>query len=284
MSRPKVVLVGDTARASRHFGCQLVCETFREQFERTGLELTRSFLMDLGEEGTWEKTVEGADLVVINGEGSFHHGRYQKLLHLAEIRPVVLVNTVWEENPQAKSLKKILFLAARESRSANEIRKNGVACTVVPDVLFASRRLLDYQPNDPGRGLGQTDSTVKDEIRLGPVRWRTRRGFSPKVLRPEIYLDKLCRYERLCIGRFHAAIAAAVLGRPFATWDSNTWKLRGLMEDMGMEHLHFEYRKDARKAVPYKLDNRVRDFAHEARKRVERMFDQIASLAREWAE
>ncbi len=68
--------------------------------------------------------------------------------------------------------------------------------------------------------------------------------------RPEDYLAKVCRFERLCVLRFHAAIATAVLGHPFAIRESNTWKTRGLMEDMGIGHLHFDTCKEAWQGVP----------------------------------
>ncbi len=279
MARPKVVFVGDTVLGSRHFGCQLVCETFREQFERVGLDLLRSYLMDPGAEGTWERAVEGADLVVINGEGSFHHGRFLELMRLAELKPAVLVNTVWEENPEDVGLENFRLIAAREWRSAAAVREDGAECLVVPDALFASKTLGGYAVPTNRRGVGRTDSAVKEEVGIGPIKWRTRRGFSPKVEKPEDYLSRLCRYERLCIGRFHAAIAASVMGIPFATWESNTWKLRGLMEDMEVKHLHFDDPAAALAGVPEEMDPLITTFATEARMRVEAMFDEIAKVA-----
>ncbi len=256
-----------------------MCETFREQFAPTGLELVNAYPMSPGAAGTWQAAVEGADLVVVNGEGTFHHGRYVEVLEVARLKPAVLVNTVWEENPPSELLGEFRLVAARESFSAAAIRASGAACDVIPDVLFASERLRSFAPAGPGKGVGRTDNAVKDELCWGPLRWRTRRGFSPKVDRPEDYLAKLCRFERLCVGRFHAAIASAVLGRPFATWESNTWKTRGLMKDMGIGHLHFDTFKEAWQGVPDVLDEKVGPFSMKARDQVRGLFDRIAEIA-----
>ncbi len=276
----KVVFVGDTSLGSRHFGCQLGCEAFREQFARTGLELLGSYPIPLAERESWEGRLDGADLVVVNGEGSLHHGRFMEALDVAAIKPAVLVNTVYEENPSDERLKNFRYIAARESLSAEAIRAEGVACDVVPDALFASSRLRNFRKPAPRRAVGRTDNAVKTRWRLGPVRIGFRPGFSPKTGHPEDYLSKLCEYERLCIGRFHAAIAASVLGIPFATWESNTWKTRGLMRDMGVEHLHFGSSREARAHVPEQFDPQIAEFASAALGRVEAMFDRIAELAR----
>ena len=93
------------------------------------------------------------------------------------------------------------------------------------------------------------------------------------------YLRELCFYERLCIGRFHAVVAASVLEIPFSSWDSNTWKTKGLMGDMGVSRLHFSTCNEARKHVPVRFDPQIKDFASEARRRVIEMFDTIGMIA-----
>ncbi|MCA8998517.1 MAG: hypothetical protein KDA80_16075 [Planctomycetaceae bacterium] len=276
----KVVFIGDTSLNSRHFGCQLVCQTFREQFARLGLTEISSHTMELPTGRTWKEVVAPADCVIINGEGSLHHGRFLSVLDVAKYKPTALVNCVYQENPYDERIKSLIYVSARESLSAAALKEHGIACDVTPDVLFASQRLGAFVKPEPRHDLGRTDNAVKNRFSLGPIRFSWRPGFSPKVARPEDYLAKLCQYRRLCIGRFHAAIAASRLGIPFATWDSNTWKTRGLMKDMGVEHLHFDDYESAKEHVPVEFDPRIAKFAQEATRRIETMFDRAIQAVR----
>lgn len=279
MPRPRVVLIGDTSLDSPHFGCQLVGQTFREQFARAGLELYASLPYDYDRFPQWPELFEAADLLVINGEGSIHHGRFGYLIELAARYPAALVNCVYQENPAWPALSSLRYIAARESLSGEEVRSQGVSCRVVPDVIFASAQLRSFVRPAPSEECGITDNARKTTYRLGPIKLRLRPGYSPKQPVIADYLRYLCRYRRLCIGRFHAAIAASVLGIPFSTWDSNTWKLKGLMQDMGVPHLHFAEYAAARTHVPTELDHRITAFASQAQARVEAMFDDLAAIA-----
>lgn len=278
-SKPRVVLIGDTSLNSPHFGCQLVGQTFREQLTRCGLHLVASLPYDHERYAKAANLLDSADLVIINGEGSIHHGRFHELIKLASRYPAALVNAVYQENPVWPELKDFLYIATRESLSAQEIRSQQVECHVVPDVLFASALLNSFVCQSPVRALGVTDNARKTTYRLGPFQLRLRIGRSPKQKLVSDYLNYLCEHQTLCIGRFHAAIAASVMGIPFSTWDSNTWKMKGLMQDMGIAHLHFATRQEAIAAVPDSLDPKITAFVAEAKQRIEAMFDQLALIA-----
>ena len=278
--KPKVVFIGDTSLNSPHFGCQLVGQTFREQFSRIGLQLIATLPYDFSDYPGISEILKGADLLVINGEGSIHHGRYHHLIALASEYPCALVNCVYQENPVWPELQKFLYISTRESLSANEIRSQGVGCHVVPDVLFASSLLNSFVCQGASKAHGVTDSAQKTIYKFGPFKLRLRVGRSPKQKMVADYLKFLCQYKSLCIGRFHAAIAASVLGIPFSTWDSNTWKMRGLMEDMGLSHLHFNNRKEAMVAIPSEFDPKINVFVEQAKQKIETMFDTLASLAK----
>ena len=135
-----VVLVNDTSLFNTHFGCQLVGQTMREQCARVGLNIISSLPLQFDRKLA-KPWLQKADLVIINGEGSMHHGRHTDLLNLANCFPCALVNCVYQENGNHPSLKNFLYVSARESLSANEIHSHGVACEVVPDLIFASTLL-----------------------------------------------------------------------------------------------------------------------------------------------
>jgi len=283
-TKPRIVFIGDTSLGSPHFGCQLVGQTFREQFGRTRVELIASLPYDLDKYHGFEQILKNADLLVINGEGSIHHGRFHHLIKLASEYPSALVNCVYQENPIWPELKDFLYVSTRESYSANEINSQGVECHVVPDVLFASSLLNSFIHHEPIKDFGFTDNAQKTTFKFGPFKLRLRLGRSPKQTIVADYLSFLCQHKRMCIGRFHAAIAASVLGIPFSTWDSNTWKMRGLMQDMGLSHLHFNNREEAMKAVPLEFDPTISEFVEQAKVKIETMFDTLASIANERVE
>ncbi len=89
---PRVVFVGDTSLRTPHFGCQFVGQSFREQFARAGLDLVASLPTRVESVQNHQRILADADLVVINGEGSIHHGRFQNLIDLAADYPSALVN------------------------------------------------------------------------------------------------------------------------------------------------------------------------------------------------
>lgn len=275
---PRIALINDTSLYVTHFGCRLVCQTFREQFARTGLELTMSLPRDFSI-AEYAGRLATMDLLVINGEGSIHHDRHRHLLELADRFPSVLVNCVYQENTGHGQLGKFLYLSARESLSAAEIRRHA-PCEVTPDVMFAASLLRSYQKPEPGPATGCTDSVIRQYARWGPWRIPRKIDCSPNSPTIAAYLAYLCRHRNLAIGRFHAAVACSVLEIPFATWDSNTWKTRGMMSDMGVPELHFTTREEAIRGVPTEFPGAVREFSREALVRVRRMFDRIAEIAR----
>ena len=103
-----------------------------------------------------------ADIIVINGEGTCHHGRpkAEKLLRVVDHavganKPVVLINAMYQENPPEwrRYLDKFALIAARDSWSAatlSELTGQGIQHLldlsmsegVHPDANTATRDLL----------------------------------------------------------------------------------------------------------------------------------------------
>jgi len=274
---PKVALINDTSLYSNHFGCDLVCQVFREQFSRVGLDLVltlpKRFNLD-----DYTEELSQVDLVVLNGEGTLHHDKFQQLIDLANRFPSVLVNCVFEKNKPNPNLKKFLYISARESLSATEICKHGAECEVVPDLIFGSTFARIYPKQNATKEIGITDNVVKEYYGIWPLRWPVR-GISATGQTAGVYLRKLLSYKKIASGRFHAAVLCAVRGIPFSTWDSNSWKTKALMRDMGVEHLHFNSRKDAIQNAPDEFPEQISAFVDQARKKINEMFDKIHAIA-----
>ncbi len=279
--QPKVIFVGDTSLRYNHFGCQMVGQAFREQFSRVGLNLIASLPTNFYETiSDWKELLTKADLVVVNGEGSIHHGRYQNLIDLACEFPCALVNCVFQENPENHNILKFKYISTRESYSAFALQEHGVKPNIVPDVIFVSSLLNSFIPETTQtKQYGFTDSVVKIKRRLGPFRIRDN-AFSAETKVVGDYLNFLASHRGLAVGRFHATICCSVMGIPFSTYNSNTWKIQGLMKDMGIPHLHFELRQDAKRAIPKALPQSVTDYCVSAHIKVKNMFDELATIAK----
>lgn len=266
---PKIALINDTSTFNNHFGCQLVGQTMREQFARVGLELTLTLGLRFKLNSEIEKKLAAADLVIINGEGSIHHSRNIDLLQLAKKYPCVLINTAYDQNPHCEALHSFLYISTRESLSAKEITKVREQCEVVPDAIFASSLLNSLLFPSPVDDIGYTDNVTNKEV-----------GFRPKTKLVTDYLEEISKYQRLCIGRFHAVVVAMIMNKPFSTWDSNTHKTRGMMADIGIPQLHFDTFDEAKNNVPSIFPKEASEFKNTAKQRIELMFDHIGEIAR----
>lgn len=264
----KVAILNDTN--GPHFGCQLVTCTFREQLERVGIELIGSVHKSVKDPKRYPAFLDRADLLLVNGEGSIHHGARPELVELARRFPAALVNCVYEENPSRPELADFLFVSARESRSARALREHGVAARVIPDVIFSSNLLRNFVRPEPQLDLGLSDNVLDTDA-----------GFSAKVGQGNVeqYLATLSQYRRLCLGRFHAVVSACVIGIPFSAWASNTHKMVGMLEDMGMVHVYAETQQEALALLPARLDEKIPRFVDDARRKIDELFENLHDLA-----
>ncbi|MFC3153101.1 polysaccharide pyruvyl transferase family protein [Litoribrevibacter euphylliae] len=276
----KVALINDTSLFSNHFGCQLVGQVYREQFKRTGLDLTISLPKIFNIED-YKSKLDEVDLVVVNGEGSIHHGRNPHLLEVSKKYPSVLLNCVYQENPRNDALKEFLHISARESYSALEIQQKNIKCSVVPDVIFASSFVRSFPKPNSTKDLGITDNVRKEyHYKYGPFKKKVKGDFSAHGHSPAEYIYQLTQYNRICAGRFHAAVISALLEIPFATWDSNTWKTEAMLKDMGIPEHHFKSRELAVKNTPLTFDPKIKEFTDNAKIQIEKNFNKVAELAK----
>jgi len=109
----------------KHFGCELVMETFREQLNRVDCELVGTVTRNrYNNKGHVKKILDKADLVIVNGEGSLHHNRRNDILSVGQKWNSILINTVFQAN-DGNGLKDFRYFSCRESYSANEAAKAG---------------------------------------------------------------------------------------------------------------------------------------------------------------
>ena len=227
-SNVKVAVYNNTFIARRpHFGCDLVMRTFREQFDRVGAEYIGS--VSVRERNPSAKILHSADLVVVNGEGSFHHNHRNDIVKVAERFPSVLINTVFEDNKV--SLNKFRFVSVRETHSA----KLAGCKNVIPDIIFSSEILKN--------------------IRHKPVTGKRCRlmHYKPRSVTTMQTADKVLKQlegvEVLDTESFHGIALATMLGIKIGRVYNGAgvkWKTGALLEDIQSDP---NYVENARKKI-----------------------------------
>lgn len=252
----KVAIVNDTSDV--HFGCQLTMEVYREQLNRVGIEIIGTVKM----QDKWmdhRDMLDRTDLVIVNGEGSRHHGKRTDLIEISVFYPCVFLNAVYQDN--SLNMDRFKLMTVRESESQKQLPGS----IIVPDMVFASSRLWNY------RKWIKSDGPIYSTDSANGIL-----GISPSH-NPEKYFDMLLQSSGICAGRFHAIVACAVLRVPFSAYTSNTHKNKGLMWDMAVEELYSERMEDAIKLIPKKSHPAIGFYAKTAVKRIKKLFESLES-------
>lgn len=162
-----IVLLNDT-RSEGHFGCQHVVANLLSGLAAEGIGVSAS--APVGAKW-WRDTriiaaLEQADGIVINGEGTLHHGqrRGERLLQIvdhpaAAQRPAFLVNALYQENPPSWSgwLKRFNAVYARDRHSAAALSASlERPVEMVPDLSLSGGFIV--QGTQTRRGVLISDS------------------------------------------------------------------------------------------------------------------------------
>ena len=258
----RVVIVNDTSQ-EEHAGCKLVGKTLDEQFALRDIEVigtlpVREILKDWRQ---FRPLLDKADLVVVNGEGSIHHGRKQHLLEIPLEYPSALINIVFEGVKEPSGLSHFLYVSARESLSAEHVRSHGVDCEIVPDLILMQELERIHKG---GLGTGTVDAAryLYTNTDLG--------------IHETDFIEKVSRYDNIVCGRFHGILICLLLGIPFSAYPSNTYKNEGLMIDLGLSPY---YKKDIHQAAEVVPDSiRENDYIQTGRDKIKAMFNTLAAL------
>ncbi|WP_075657660.1 hypothetical protein [Pseudochrobactrum sp. B5] len=155
----KVALFNDTAPFA-HFGCQAVSDAHARMLGRAGHEVVERFFMDWRHGITDPKSpdaidellqneeflsrIEPVDAVLVNGEGTIHHGAGVHLLVVLGAaqrmgKSTLLVNAVYEDSRYHEDvILRLTDFTVRDKRSLNYARSNGLPARLVLDSSFAA--------------------------------------------------------------------------------------------------------------------------------------------------
>jgi hypothetical protein len=147
-----VCIVNDT-RIDRHHGCARVMTAIEALLAKNGFQVvgTNPAHTNWESNPVFMRALGTAQLLLVNGEGTIHHDRPagRQLLRIsgyAKTRgiPAALINTGWESNGAEflEHLKCFTLVAARDRKSAAQMRQGGATCTIVPDLsLYGTSNL-----------------------------------------------------------------------------------------------------------------------------------------------
>lgn len=185
------------------------------------------------------------DALLVNGEGSMHHGSraFQKKMQLLREavengKPTYLVNTVWQENPANHDdvLKQLSGVSVREVLSQSDLlERHGIRSRVVTDVSasdaisrFCLRKNLHGRP-------ALTDFWIPDQNSFGELH-QERGTYLPLAdWSWSRIVSSLRTAGHLITGRQHAVFASCVARTPFLASEGNSHKIRGLLATAGAQ-------------------------------------------------
>jgi polysaccharide pyruvyl transferase WcaK-like protein len=142
----RAVLLNDTAFAAHH-GCRRVGAAIRQGLAKHGIAITASSPAGAAwyDDPDMLHELKAADLIVVNGEGTIHHGAEAgaRLLRVLDHparrgRPVAFLNMLWQDNPAdwAQQVVGADLVSVRDRRSQQVLEAAGVEAVSAPDFSF----------------------------------------------------------------------------------------------------------------------------------------------------
>jgi polysaccharide pyruvyl transferase WcaK-like protein len=279
----KILLANDTGQVA-HAGCQAVSDGHARLLGLAGHEVThRVFRNELkvhsadddeqivrnieADEQLMSKVV-AVDAVVVNGEGTIHHGAGRDLLGLLEVaqrrrKPTLLVNAVFQEVEGFDgTLSRLDDFVVREPRSLAYARSRGFEARVVPDSFFAARFSASGLSGYEGRDIITDFHPSRTDVAAVLRTYADEQGAASLPLRGAETMrtwsglpECIARSRLLVTGRHHGICLAIVAGLPFVALGSNTYKMEGMLEMLGLEPLFCQTIDEVYRAREYALDH-----------------------------
>ena len=223
----KVKVLGDHAR--EHCGCAAVMDSMNELLKNN---------YDYS-----SKVVDDYDVLIVNGEGSMHHGSKNFKSKMDAIKDALskgkqafLINTVWQKNPNDYDdvLKNISGIIVREEASKIDLLENhGVDALVRLDIsLQAKINKLDEYINFYSADV-ITDFYSSDFGGWVKYSGGARSRFPYMDMKKFTWSQFVMSLETaglLITGRHHAVFAACRAKTPFVALESNTHKISGFVK------------------------------------------------------
>ncbi len=322
----KALILNDTSNAS-HVGCILVMDNIQRECRKVGIDIISSIPYNSPNlPDRVQQLADRFDTALINGEGTMHHDRMaaMKLADTVNIihqlrKKIVLLNTSWYGNKVLNSILPLIDkIYCRESFSLTEIKQGGGLAKVVPDMIFATPVSLEMEPFAQSTLPLIIDSChTKESKRLAWISiWKKGQflAFHPRIIKritrslpmsfgfrlsgrspihtadPKIVMHKIAASKIVFSGRFHGVCLAMLLEKPVIAFSSNTPKIEGMYQDIGLDTNHV-YQLGSFRLGRFSIDehivyfnkqySKIRSYIQKAPQIISAMFQEIKTLSDE---
>jgi len=257
----KIALFNDTGN-SPHAGCQAVSNAHAALLGQAGHRVihrefvlhhrdhwkgdTESSIKSVLDDEKLMAKIESVDAVIVNGEGTIHHGSGYHLLAILGAaqtlhKQTLLVNAVFEETEGFdKVLSKLQDFTLREPRSFQHAKDRGFKCRLVWDSSLAA----EYDESPMGDFAGKNIVTDWHGARnedtgrtaLGYLAEHADSSYFFPLLSESAYRSwkrlpaSFAQADVILSGRHHGNYFACKAGTPFICMPSNTHKIEGFIE------------------------------------------------------
>lgn len=259
----KVLLANDTGKTP-HLGCKGVSDAHARLLGRAGHEVVhRRFLeprrgtetvtdaelvRSLEADDRLQACLDDVDAVIVNGEGTIHHGAGRPLLALLAVaqrrrKATLLVNAVFEETAGFDDTLRCLDdFTVRDGHSLRHATDRGCTARIVPDSYLAAGF---SGPRGPLTGdvvtdwhwqRGDVGAALERYLRESTATFLPFVSEAADALWQSVPAD-LATARVVLTGRHHGVCAAILAGRPFVAVPSNTFKIEGMLQHLGLGHL-----------------------------------------------
>jgi hypothetical protein len=281
----KVFLLNDTATVP-HIGCQAVSDAHARMLgaaghqvvERAFLGELRAFASEDEEQGiaavladdALRSRIEACDALVVNGEGTLHHGfgsEYFACIGAAQRlgKATLIVNAVFEAHKGwISTLSKLDDFCVRDAESLRHAHSHGLAARLVPDSFLAAEFgvdsmvdldeqivVTDWHPQrdaDVGATLRKTLNDVE-----GCFYYPLQHGIHTHLWRSAV--ADWSAASVIITARHHGIYIAARARKPFIAMPSNTRKIEGLIEASGARIPVVTSPSEVESAFQHAIDN-----------------------------
>ncbi len=252
MTLRRVALFNDTSRAG-HYGCELVMREIERYLSLFGCTVVwRHYVGEDWREEAHALENSGADLVVVNGEGTIHHSATWHRAHTLSMVgpyardvlmvPSFLINATIHEISEATAvnIRAFDFVYVRDSSSKKELERFAIVSQIVPDITLAAPATRSHKLRNgycyAGSVLPDVENRIfdrghQDRMKLLCVqRDRYMDDNPPKDV--ESFTQSVSMHESMLTGRFHAVTICLLTRTPFVALESNTPKISALLKDI----------------------------------------------------
>ena len=197
----QTVILNDTSLESHH-GCEEVISNIKKLALRNGIEVidTHPAGSNWQESSNFLLSILKCDIVIVNGEGTLHHGqlRARELITIAKYVkeniniPIVLINSTYQENGDkiAEYTRYFDLIYVRETLSKRDLESYGIKSKVVPDMTFYTE--FDLSKKIELDTIGVSDSVyTRLSEELFDLCLAKNYKYLPALTRPKIELNSL---------------------------------------------------------------------------------------------